>query len=49
MMVGKKEEKIAFNHSYATKHKDNKNKINYFLKRIHDGLMVRKIYIKNFN
>ena len=49
MMEGEKEKNITFNHSYATQHKDNKNTINYFLKRIHDGSIIRKIYIKNFN
>jgi hypothetical protein len=39
-MEGEKEENITFNHSYATQHKDNKNTINYFLKRINDGSII---------
>jgi len=47
-MEGEKEENITFNHSYSTQY-NNRNTINYFLKRIHDGSIIRKIYIKNFN
>ena len=42
-MECEKEENITFNHCYATQHKNNKKTINHFLKRIHDGSIIRKV------